>query len=61
MTDNNVTIMTVNEVAEMLKLKPSTVYRHASDGTIPCIRVGRNYRFSKEVIEAWLSQENLNE
>ena len=54
----NVTILNINEVADMLRLTPATVYKYASDGTIPCVRVGRNYRFSKELLESWIKSEN---
>ena len=53
-----VTILNINEVADMLRLTTATVYKYASNGTIPCVRVGRNYRFSKELLESWIKTEN---
>ena len=58
MTENNTsptTILTTNEVAEMLRLHPATVCKYAARGAIPCIQIGSMYRFKKEIIEAWLS------
>lgn len=46
-------IMTVAEVAEYLRLGDATVYRLAQDSEIPAIKVGRSWRFKKELIDEW--------
>jgi len=51
------TILTTNEVAEMLRLHPMTVCKYAAAGKIPCIQLGRVYRFRKEDIETWLRKK----
>ena len=67
MNENNTsptTMLTTNEVAEMLRLHPATVCKYAARGDIPCIQLGSMYRYKKEVIEAWLSlksEENETE
>lgn len=58
------TILTTNEVAEMLRLHPATVCKHAARGDIPCVQIGSMFRYKKEAIEAWLnlkSKENETE
>jgi predicted DNA-binding transcriptional regulator AlpA len=53
-------ILTVSEVAAFLKLAPSSVYEltrfRAGRGssTIPCRRIGRNLRFLRSEIEAYV-------
>lgn len=47
-------IMTVPEVAEYLKIAPSTVYRLARQGEVPGRKIGGAWRFSRRVIDAWL-------
>jgi len=54
------TIMTIEEVAEYLKIPKSTVYVLAQEGKIPCQKVGRQWRFHKEAIDNWIRKENLN-
>ncbi|MBI2266629.1 MAG: helix-turn-helix domain-containing protein [Armatimonadetes bacterium] len=49
-------VLTVPQVAEMLHLSGITVYRLAKTGKIPAKKVGRCWRFSKQVIEKWLAQ-----
>ena len=48
-------IMTTRDVAKYLKLHPITICKFAGEGKIPAIRVGRLWRFDKEVIDRWLA------
>jgi PTS system nitrogen regulatory IIA component len=52
--------MTVEEVAEYLRVKPSTVYDWAKRGKIPAVKIGRLWRFESEGIEAWI-KSGMNE
>lgn len=49
------TVLTVAEVAELLRVAPDTVYRLVSKGGIPHVRVGSIIRFDRNSIEAFLS------
>ena len=51
-------IMTIEEVAAYLKIPKSTVYILAQEGKIPCQKVGRHWRFKREVIERWMESRN---
>lgn len=46
--------MTVEDVADMLRINKSTVYRMAKAGRIPATRVGRQWRFRLSALEAFL-------
>jgi putative molybdopterin biosynthesis protein len=46
-------IMTVRELAEYLRVHPSTIYRLLRHGTLPAFRVGSDWRFSREEIDRW--------
>jgi len=50
-------IMTIEEVAKYLKIPKSTVYILAQEGKIPCQKVGRHWRFRKEVIDRWFESD----
>lgn len=52
MKNNN--MFNVEEVAEYLGITPDTVYRKARTGEIPGVRIGRIWRFPKDVIDDWL-------
>ena len=51
-------IMTIEEVAVYLKIPKSTVYILAKEGKIPCQKVGRQWRFHKEMIDSWIKEGN---
>ena len=52
-------ILTVREVAEMLKLADKTVYGLVSEGEIPGFKVGGSWRFSRKELEKWVAKQNL--
>ncbi len=47
--------LTTEEVEEILQVNPRTVYRLIKRGSIPALRVGRQWRFRRKDVEAWLS------
>jgi excisionase family DNA binding protein len=47
-------LLTVKDLAEQLRIKPSTLYAWASQGKIPCVRIHGLNRFRPEEIEEWL-------
>ncbi|MFH1951950.1 MAG: helix-turn-helix domain-containing protein [Pseudomonadota bacterium] len=48
-------MMTTKELAQYLKLNEITVCKYAAEGRIPAIRIGRVWRFDKEVIDQWIA------
>ncbi|MCD6595463.1 helix-turn-helix domain-containing protein [bacterium] len=50
-------IMTVEEVANYLKLKPQTIYKWAQDGKIPAAKFGKEWRFKKSLIDEWIDEK----
>jgi excisionase family DNA binding protein len=46
-------IMTLEEVATYLKLKPQTIYTWAQNNKIPAVKLGKEWRFKKSVIDRW--------
>jgi len=49
------TFLTTEEVLEYLQVNLRTVYRLIKAGKIPAVRVGRQWRFRKRDIDAWLA------
>ncbi|MBD3426048.1 MAG: helix-turn-helix domain-containing protein [Candidatus Omnitrophica bacterium] len=50
-------VMTVEELAEYLKMKVVTIYKHAQEGKIPGFKVGSKWRFKKETIDEWIKNQ----
>ena len=48
------TFLTTEEVLEYLQVNLRTVYRLIKAGRIPAVRVGRQWRFRKADLDAWL-------
>ena len=48
--------MTLEEVADYLRVTKRTIYRLVEKHIIPARKVGRQWRFDKASIDAWLSQ-----
>ncbi len=47
-------VLTLNEVAEDLRIPRPTAYKLAQEGKIPGQEVGRHWRFHRAVVERWL-------
>ncbi|MBK5100647.1 MAG: helix-turn-helix domain-containing protein [Desulfobacteraceae bacterium] len=49
-------IMTTKEMAKYLKLHQITICKLSKEGKIPSVRIGRVWRFDKDVIDAWIAK-----
>ncbi len=49
-------IMTLEEVAAYLRLKPQTIYTWAQEKRIPAAKLGKEWRFRKSLIDEWFIQ-----
>lgn len=49
-------LMTVEEVAARFNVSPRTVVRLVERREMAAIRIGRQWRFRKEWVEAWLDK-----
>jgi excisionase family DNA binding protein len=57
------TVLTLAEVAQFLRVHPSTVYRLLKQGAIPAFKLGSDWRFTREAIESWTKErsQDLNQ
>ena len=55
------TFLTTEEVLEYLNVNLRTVYRLIKAGSIPAVRVGRQWRFRKRDIDQWLEGQRHTE
>ena len=47
-------LITIDEAAQYLRFHPSTVYRLARRGELPAVKVGKQWRLDREVLDNWL-------
>ena len=52
-------VLTIGEVAEMLRVHPTTVYRLLKRGDIPGFKIGGNWRVSVNALDRWMSELGL--
>lgn len=50
-------ILTIREVAELLKINEKTAYKLASKGQIPGFKVGGSWRFERVEIASWIKRQ----
>ena len=50
-------LMTIEEVAQYLRVKKRTVYDWLKKGKIPAVKTVGQWRFQKEKINAWLESK----
>lgn len=50
------TVMTLAEVAQYLRVHPSTIYRLLKDRRLPGFKLGRDWRFSRDQIDVWCKE-----
>ncbi|MBL7215151.1 MAG: PTS sugar transporter subunit IIA [Phycisphaerae bacterium] len=50
-------IMTVQEVADFLRVSERTIYDWATHGVIPCGKLGTTWRFKRSEVEKWVDEQ----
>ena len=53
-------LMTLSEVAEMLRISNSTVYKLIHNQGLPAIKLGNKFRFIRNKINEWLDQRQYH-
>ena len=52
--------LTMEEVLAYLKVTSRTVYRLIKVGDLPAVRLGRQWRFRRTDLDAWLDRQRIN-
>ena len=53
-TTRETELLAATEVAELVGVKETTVYRWCKEGKLPCLKVGKHWRIRREVLEDFL-------
>jgi excisionase family DNA binding protein len=51
-------LMTLDEVCAWLRMSSQAVKKLCREGSIPCAKIGKSWRFSKKSLEQWLENQN---
>ena len=52
-------LLTVSEVADVMRVSNMTVYRLIKSGQLPAVRVGKNYRIRESDLDGYLSDRSV--
>ena len=52
-------VMTVEDVADYLRVPRSSVYKLAQSGELPGRKVGKHWRFHRKTMEIWLTDNQI--
>jgi excisionase family DNA binding protein len=49
-------VLTIADLSDYLKIPKSTLYKLVRQGSVPCQKIGKHWRFHKDAIDLWLKQ-----
>ncbi|MET0411365.1 MAG: helix-turn-helix domain-containing protein [Polyangiaceae bacterium] len=52
-------MLTVKEVAALLRVSTQTLYKMLEQGQIPAVRVGSQWRFDRDKVESWIESQGV--
>ena len=52
-------LLDVHDVARILKLKVSTVYKYTMTGKLPTVRINGNLRFREDDLQAFVEERSV--
>jgi excisionase family DNA binding protein len=55
-TSRETELLGATEVAELIGIKETTVYRWCKEGKLPCLKVGKHWRIRREALEDFLRE-----
>jgi excisionase family DNA binding protein len=53
----NLEVLTIRELADLLKINEKTAYKLAAGGKIPGFKVGGSWRFERQEIADWIKRK----
>ncbi|MDI6793839.1 MAG: helix-turn-helix domain-containing protein [bacterium] len=57
--DSVMSVMSVKDVAQYLRMHEMTIYRMCYKGSIPCQRDKHFWHFKKEELDQWLEEKSV--
>lgn len=54
----NEKFLTIGDVAKRFQVNTTTVYRLVQKGVLPGLKVGGQWRFSQDMLDAWVARQS---
>ena len=49
-------VLNADEVSSWLRIPKSTLYKLCCEGQIPCAKIGKHWRFDREMVKSWFEK-----
>ena len=53
-------VMDIRQASEYLGISPDTLYKYASEGTIPAFKLGNRWRFKRSLMDGWMDDQSTS-
>ena len=51
-------VMDIRQASEYLGISSDSLYRYASEATIPAFKLGNRWRFKRSLLDAWMVEQS---
>jgi excisionase family DNA binding protein len=51
-------VMDIRQAADYLSISADTLYKYASEGSIPAFKLGNRWRFKRSLVESWMEEQS---
>jgi excisionase family DNA binding protein len=51
-------VMDIRQASDYLGISPDTLYKYASEGTIPAFKLGNRWRFKRSRMDEWMDDQS---
>lgn len=51
-------VMDIRQASDYLGISGDTLYRYASEGSIPAFKLGNRWRFRKSLLDSWMDEKS---
>lgn len=58
MTSDVKEVMTIEDAARYLQISKDSLYGYAAEGKVPAFKLGKRWRFSRSLLDAWMEAES---
>ena len=51
-------VMDIRQASDYLGISPDTLYKYASEGTVPAFKLGNRWRFKRSRLDEWMDRQS---
>ena len=51
-------VMDIRQASDYLGISPDTLYKYASEGSVPAFKLGNRWRFKRSRLDEWMDRQS---